>query len=431
MESRRGDAGIQSAPTTFRALVVSPAYRTFWSARTLSFLGDAMANVVFVLLAARQQPGLGAAQSVSLLLLAQTIPQTLGPFVGILADRLDRRRLMIGVNLAQAVLVALIAIPKAPFTVTLLLVAALFLLATVFLPASQSVLPVIMPSELLAEANTGLRLGLNVGLAVGPALAGALLMLAGTPVVLLVDAVSFLISALLLSRLPHLPPQAQLSTRKPSSVAEGLANIWSSLREGYRYILARPLTRAVALGLFLVTLFIALDNVGLVFLAQRSLGAGATGYSSLLAAYGVGMIVGPLLLVRLLRRVPMETLYWCSTLGMGAATLACGLAPSLGVAMICELVVGVSNGVENISYDTLLQRTVLPELRGRVFGAIYSAPYVALLITYAVGGMLLRLTSPRLLFIIAGIGTAAAALFLRGLLPRQVPAAVGEAAQAE
>jgi MFS family permease len=399
-----------------QALISSPAYRTFWSARTLSFLGDAMANVALVLIAAQPRPGLSAAWAVSALLLAQTLPQTLGPFVGIIADRMDRRRLMISVTLVQALLVTLIAIPALPFAVTLVLVAALFLLAAVFLPASQSVLPAILPADLLRDANTWLRVGLNVGLAIGPAIAGFLLLVAGAPVVLLLDACSFALAALLLARLPHLPPHAACSTAAPAAVAQGLATVRQSLQEGLRYLWTHPIARAVALGLFLVTLFIALDNVGLIFLARQSLGAGNTGYSFLLSAWGVGMIVGPLLFARLGRNVQMDSVYWLSAAGMGIATLACGLAPTIATAVLCQLLVGSSNGVENISYDTLLQRSVPADLRGRVFGATYSAPYLALLITYSAGGELLRLTSPRVVFVFGGIGTFVSALLLRALL---------------
>ncbi|MEO7000538.1 MAG: MFS transporter [Ktedonobacterales bacterium] len=413
-----------SAHTLFAA----PAYRTFWSARSLSFLGDTMANVAFVLIAAQQRQGTDAAWAVGVLLLAQTIPQTLGPFVGVIADRLDRRRLMIGLNLAQAVVVALLALLAPPFPVTLALVAALFLLATVFLPASQGALPALVPVELLGEANAWLRLGYNVGLAVGPSLAGVLLFFAGPPTVLLLDMLSFLLSALLLVRLPRsLSPAAQPAptmTAPTGTATAGapFADVWASLREGFSYLLRQPVARTVTLGLFLVTLFVALDNVGLIFLARQTLQAGAVGYSVLLSAYGAGMIVGPLLVLWLLRRLGAGRVYWIGIAGMGLATLACGLAPTLLVAALCEFGVGIGNGAENIGYDTLLQRATPPALLGRILGAAYSAPYVALLITYSVGGLLLQVTSPRTVFVLAGVGTCATALLLWALLRRTLPA---------
>lgn len=429
MQNAQGGDARQPAAAARRPLVASPAYRAFWSARTLSFLGDAMANVALVLIAAQPRPGVSAAWAVSWLLLAQTIPQTLGPLLGLLADRLDRRALMIALNLAQAAVVALLAAPGLPFSATLLLVAVLFLLATVFLPASQSVLPALLAEEALGEANAWLRLGLNVGLAVGPALAGFLLLVAGAPTVLLLDAATFLLSALLLARLPHLPPRTAPASQADAGTV-GLAGVWAELREGFGYLRRQPIARTVTLGLFLVTLFVAIDNVGLIFLARESLRAGTTGYSVLLAGYGAGMVLGPLLLLRLIRRVPTGRLYWVSVGGMGAATLVCGLAPTLAIAALCQVLVGTSNGVENISYDTLLQRAVEPELRGRIFGAAYSAPYVALLLTYSVGGLLLELTSPRVVFVIGGAGTFGTALLLAALLRAQAARARDAVSQA-
>jgi MFS family permease len=380
-------------------------YRALWSARTISFSGDTIAQVALVLVAAAQPH---AAIAVGLLLVAQTVPRLLGPVAGIVADRASQRGLMLGCELGQAALVAALALLAWPFAVVLVLVAAMTLLATLFLPASQGALPALVAPARLGDANALLRLGFNVSQALGPALAALLLALSGVRLVLLLDALSFVVSAVLLSRLPALRPAARESAEHAGLVAVA--------RHGLTYLARQPTVRAVTIGLFLVTLFVALDNVGLVFLARQSLHAGNAGYGLLLAGYGVGMVLAPLAVLRLAQRLDMATGLIVGITVMGLGTLLCGLAPALAVALLCQGVVGIGNGFQNVANDTLLQRSVPRAQLGRVFGVAYSVPYAALLITYAAGGLLLQLTSPRTVFVIAGAGTLASGMVVWLLL---------------
>jgi MFS family permease len=384
------------------------AFQFLWSARAISFFGDTIAQVALVLLAARQP---SAALAVSLLLLAQTLPRMLGPFAGILADRVDQRLLMIGCELGQALVVTAIALLPLPFPLVLALVVVLSLLATLFLPAGQSALPALVAADDLGQANALLRLGFNISRALGPAIAGLFLAARGVPLVLLIDALTFLASAALLTRLPALLPQGGSS--RPG--------VCASARAGLAYLSRQATARVVTLGLFLVTLFIALDNVGLIFLAQRSLRAGAPGYGLLLAGYGLGMVAGPLILIRLGRRLTTMAGLLGGIAVMGLGTALCGLAPTLASAVALQGVVGVGNGCQNVANDTLLQQSVPRPLLGRIFGVAYSVPYAALLSTYALGGVVLQLTSPRAVFVIAGLGTLATVPLLLALFPRRTP----------
>lgn len=387
-------------------------FAALWWARTISFSGDVLAQVALVVLAARQA---NAAMAVSLLLLAQTVPWLLGPLAGIIADRTTLRRLMLACELGQGLLVAAIAIAAPPFAVTLALVAGMTLLATIFSLTSRSALPRLVPTLRLGDANALLRLGANVSRVAGPAAAGLLLAAAfGLPLVLLLDALSFVLSALLLSRLPPLEPTPATQGEKPDGIAV-------SLRDGLHYLLRHPLARAVTLALFLVTLFVALDNVGLVFLAERTLGGGTAGYGLTLTGYGLGMVVGPLLLLRLAAKLRPAAMLLAGIAIMGLGTALCGLAPSLGTAVALQGVVGIGNGFENVATDTLLQGSVSRDLLGRVLGIAYAAPYAALLLTYSAGGALLALTSARVVFVVAGMGTLAAGAVAAAMLKASPP----------
>jgi MFS family permease len=220
---------------------------------------------------------------------------------------------------------------------------------------------------------------------------------------LLVDAVSFVLAAMLLFSLPRKAPPRERSGQSGSGGR--LVHLGAELRQGLAYVIHTAVPRAVTFGLFLATLFVALDNVALVFLAQRTLHSGPAGYSALLAGYGAGMIAASLLMIPASRRLSTQVNLLIGVAVMGLGTALCGVSPTLGLALAAEVMVGIGNGFQNITNDTLLQQTTPHTLLGRVFGVAYSAPYLALLITYTAGGALLQATSPRIALLIAGLGT--------------------------
>jgi MFS family permease len=381
-------------------------YRYLWGARTLSVLGDTFTTVALVLYAARLA---NAGTLVGLLLVAQSLPRILGPLAGAIADRVDHRRLMVGCELGQAALIGTVALTTPPFPVVLGLVASAALLSTLFQPAGRSTVPVLVATDAVPAANALLSSGTNLALALGPAIAGLLVGPLGVRGALALDALTFVASSLLLSRLPPLPP-----TRHPDEPASG---VLASTRAGLAYVAGERVARAVAIGLFLVVIFGALRGVALVFLAEGTPHTGQTGYGLLSSAYGIGLVAGPLGLLRRGRRLaPARGLL----LGIGlmaVGSLMLGTIPSLAIALVCQLLMGLGNGLENIGNDTLIQRGVPRAIMGRVFGIVYTCGYGAAAITYALGGPLLGLLSPRGMFIACGLGTLGALVIVSRLLP--------------
>ncbi|MDT7565422.1 MAG: hypothetical protein QOG76_4046, partial [Pseudonocardiales bacterium] len=172
------------------------------TARTVSFLGDTLSLVALLLYVADQT---GQALAVAaLLLVGDVLPALLGPLAGALADRYDLRRIMIGCELAQVGLTVLLALWLPSLPVLLALVAARALAAQVFAPASRTAVGRLVEPAALPGANAALGLGTNGAEALGPLLAAVLLPLLGVRGVLLLDAGTFVVSALLLARLSAL-----------------------------------------------------------------------------------------------------------------------------------------------------------------------------------------------------------------------------------
>jgi MFS family permease len=382
----------------------NPGFRALWAARAVSFVGDGISTTALVLLAAeRSGPG-----GVGLLLLANALPRCTGPLAGVLADRVETRRLLMSCDLASALVMAAVAVTVPPLPTLLALVAMTALLATIRGPAGRSAVPDLVAERDRAPANALLGLAFTAQLAVGPALGGLLAAgPGGTQTALAVDVGTFVASALLLTRLPRLPR------------GRG-TGLWRSTGEGLRHVATHRRIRVLVITLFLVVTFAGLDNVALVFLTRDELRAGPLGFGLAASGFGVGMLLASAACSRLGCRSPVAVLL-VGTAATGAGTLLTGVAPLLAVAVATQLVAGAGNATENIGYDTLVQDLVPRELLGRVFGAVGTAAQLGAALAYACGGPLVTLTGPRAVFVIGGAGTLAMLLVLAPALRHGQP----------
>jgi MFS family permease len=322
---------------------------------------------------------------------------------------------MVACELAQGALVAVIALTLPSLPLLLTLVALRAVAGQIFQPASRAAVPALVHDRNLESANSALGFGTNGSEALGPLLAAALFPLLDVRGVLLVDAATFLVSAVVLARLPRLPPA--------SAGPEGRASFLADARAGVGYIWSVPTVRVIALGFCAVVAFNGVDDVALVFLATDSLGGGPSAVALLLAAVGIGLLVGYLLLARCAGRLPMVAAF---LIGLGVSSignLLSGLAWAVSAAFVLQTVRGVGIAAMDVGATTLLQRLVPPVMLGRVFGNLYGAIGIAAALSYLLGGLLLDLTSPRVTLVAAGVGgmlaTLVTAVALRRSLDRR------------
>lgn len=389
----------------------APRFRYLWLSRTISATGIGVSRVALVLLASPAGPG-----TVSAVLLANTLPQLLGPVAGAVADRVDQRRLLAGCEAGQGVIYAVIAVARPSIAVLLPLVAVAGLLAALFSPAGKSSVPRLVAADRLPRANALLGAALNLQVMAGPAIGGLLVGLAGPAAAFGANAGSFFVSALLLSRLGPLPPQPAA----PGGAAGGDSpggrgaggGLMSQTWNGLRYAAASAVPRALVLATCLFVSFAAMDNVALVFLVRRSLHGSAGEYGLIVAAYGAGMLAASLALAMLAGQRPPQ--HWLiGGIAIGAAgTIGTGLATSIGLASVAQATAGAGNTADLVGNDTLIQQVVPGPLLGRVFGAVSTAAQAGSGIAYAVAGPVVALTGPRTTFMIAGTGMLAGLLVL-------------------
>ena len=394
------------APGALALLRSNPAFRRLMIARLVSFTGDALSLVALMLhVAASTGQALAVA---ALLLVGELLPSLLGPVSGAVADRFDRRRVMIVCELAAAGLMVVIALTLPPLPVLLLLVGIRAVVGQVFLPASRAGVPALVARHDLATANSTLGFGTNGAEALGPLVAAATLPLAGVPGALVVDAASSVVAAVLIARLPALRPT-------PDRAA---ATLLEQAGEGVAYLWREPVLRIIALGFCAVVLANGVDDIALLVLARDELHAGASTTALLLGAVGIGLLVGYALLARGARRASMTLILIAGFAISSIGNLLTGLAGAVAVAFALQTVRGLGIAAMDVASTTLLQRLVPDRLLGRVFGNLYSAIGIAAAISYVGGGALLDATSAPLTFVVAGGAGLVASLVVALTLPR-------------
>jgi MFS family permease len=373
-------------------------------ARIVSLTGDSLSLVAMMLLVANRA---GDALAVALLLLVGDFaPSLLSPVAGAISDRFDLRRVMIVSEVVQGGLILAIALTLPPLPLLLVLVALRSMAGQVFLPASRAAMPALVSDDDLPAANSLLGFGANAGEVLGPLIAAALVGVVGVPGVLLVDAASFGASALLLLAVPPLRPEASADT------------LLGSARDGVRFIWSHKAVRVIALGFCAVVACNGVDDVALVFLATDTYGAGDSAVAILLAAVGIGLLVGYAVLTALGTRVSMTVLLLAGFAVSSVGNLLTGLAWAVAAAFTVQTVRGLGIAAMDVATNTLLPRLVPAAMLGRVFGNLYGAIGVAAALSYVGGSVLLDLTSAPVTLVVAGglgtLATIATGLALRG-----------------
>ncbi len=312
---------------------------------------------------------------VSAVFLVRFVPAMfLAPFGGIIAERFERVRLLIGCDLILALAQALIlvtALLHAAVPLTLALAGIQSSCAQPYQPAVQALLPQLAGEEDLAAANALNSTIDNLVIIVGPAV-GALVLLAGSPsAVFAVNAVSFLVAGLLVSR---------LRTRsQPSDVsAGGTVGPLQQVVAGFRAIGESSVVLLLVSFSVLASFVYGTDTVLFVYISKLQLGTGATGYGYLLAALGVGGILAALVVNHLASRPRLGAII---TVGMAlycvpTALLVLVHSPALG--FVLEVVRGGGTLVVDVLAVTAMQRSVAPTMVARVFGVFFALVLAAI-----------------------------------------------------
>ncbi len=290
---------------------------------------------------------------------------------GVVADAVNRRRLMICTQAAAAtvaVLLAVLAFGGLTAVWPVYAIAALGAAVSTFdLPARQSLVPTLVPREHLPNAITLNMIMFQVASIAGPAIGGLLISVSGVAWVYVANTVSFgfVIVALLLMR--DVP--ADRTQPDPAIRREGRDDLsLHAAIEGLRFVFRAPLIRSTMLLDFFATFFSSATAL-LPMFAQDILHVGPSGYGWLFAAPAAGAVVTSLALVPLVERIERrgEALLW-SVAGYGLATVLFGISQSFWLSFACLAATGVTDTISAVFRSIIRQLETPDRLRGRMIG---------------------------------------------------------------
>jgi MFS family permease len=385
--------GLTPSGAGLKELLAIRPFRNLFVAGSLSSFGDWLALLATTSLAAMlAQDGLGQYLAVSGVFILRIAPAVvLGPFAGVVADRLDRRRTMIVGDLLRFVLYASI-----PLVGTLSwMYVAIVLIEAVSLfwnPAKDATVPNLVPSERLEVANQ-LNLVGSYGTAPVAALLFSGLALLSQPLRVLipsldhdgvflaiyVNALTFLASAWIVSRLAF-PTRAPRQSQETESV-------YRTIVDGLLIVKRRPLVRGLVAGM--LGAFAAGGLViGLATRYVKDMGAGSAGYGLLFVSVFTGMAAGLVVGPRVLRGFSRPRLFGVSLTGAGLVLLVLAVLPTLLLVLPLAAALGAFVGIAWVVGYTLLGERVEDEIRGRTFALVQSLDGVVLVVVLAVAPLL-------------------------------------------
>jgi len=314
-----------TSPVGPRDLWRRPMFRRFWVGESVSFLGNQITDLALPLTAVLL---LGAtADQMGILTATWYLPYLVfGLPAGVWIDRMRRRPILVGLDLIAAATV--LVVPVAAWTGMLpieLLYAVSFVLGStvvVFMVAYQSFVPTLVGRADIAEANAALESTGSLTTVVGPGLGGVLVQVLTAPFALLVDAMSYLVSAVLIGSIRvDEPPPIPDAERGP---------MLDQIREGLRAVRDTPVLFALVRGGTIHNFFGRMFDALFILFASRELGLDAATIGLVLAAAGPGSFVGSLVATRLARRIGLGTTIWSAQVLTGIARI---LIPLAGVGL--------------------------------------------------------------------------------------------------
>jgi hypothetical protein len=241
------------------------------------------------------------------------------------------------------------------------------------------------------KANAALNIAFSISFVAGPILGGAVVATAGAPTALFIDVGSFLIGGVLLIDLHR-----RIEEAEGNSVRARLRAAWTHINEA-------PALRGLLLTQAIALVFIEAGGPIEVIYAKATLHAGDRGYGLLVTIWGAGTFLGSMVFARFVRR-PLGAMLRAGTFAQGAAFLGFALSPSLALACLAAFVGGAGNAIEWPSLISLVQRLTPQHLHGRLMGAVESIAALCVAIGLSLGGVLVALSSPRVAFLVIGLG---------------------------
>jgi MFS family permease len=348
-----------------------------------------------------------------------------GPLGGVVADRYDRRRLMLasdGIRFVLMLALAGVAAAGLPVALAPIIAALSTVAASVYIPSVAATTPRLVEDADLPAANAARSAIQQICIVAGPGL-GALLLLLGPPsLAFAINGATFALSALAVASIPAGAVFA------PGGETEEAPNVLRELRDGARALLAQPLTMRLV-GADIVCSAIYGAETVLLLLLSRDLGLGDHGYGYLLASFGLGGILGAVVAGRLAGNERARLVLVGAMAVLAACTTLLADPFGVGGAVALGVISGAGFIVVEVLVETSLQRTLAPDVFARAYGFAFPMAIAGIVAGSLIAAPLVALFGVRGAFVALGALTAAYTLtLLRRPEPSMAPAPAPAAA---
>ena len=406
-------------------------FALLWFGQLISLTGD---YVLIVALPFYTYQLTGSVLATGVMFLVQALPGLfLGSLAGVFVDRWDRRWTMIASDLLRAGVLLFLLLVRSRDLVWIIYVVAFTeqLISLFFIPAKGAIIPNLVEEQHLMAANSLNSTSDAITRLVGPPLGGALLALLGLSSTVFIDSASYLVSALMISLIAmparSLSAGEALAVGQKEEMAQGreagmlvtLAGVWSEWLDGLRLVIHERILLTLFVAGAIIMFSQGIINVLIVVFVKAILHGDASTFGLLITFQGIGMLAGAVLVGQLGKRLKPAYLLALGTVPAGMAVLAIVNVANIVLTLALITVVGVLVVSFFITEQTLLQRTVADEYRGRVLGAYSTTSSLFYILGIGCGsvlggllGVVGALDIAGALFALAGV---VALLMLRGI----------------
>lgn len=382
---------------TFRDVFRVGEFQALWTALVLSVVGDQLARVALALLVfARTNSAALTALTYALTLLPDLLG---GPLLSGLADRFPRREVMVAADMSRAALVSLMAIPGMPLALVAVLLVVVQLLASPFNAARGAVLPAMLVGDTFVAGQAVVNITYQTGQLFGFVAGGVIVAFTGPYVALLIDAATFIVSAVLVRWGTSARPASHNGNGIPVSQAKATV---AALRAGTGLVW-RDRNLRTLVGLACICGFYVIGE-GLAVPYAHELGGGAVAAGLLFAAFPAGNALGMILLLRLIP--PQRRLRLLGPLAMAACAvlLICLAQPNLAGTLVVLTLSGAAASHQTVAAAAFV-RAVPDANRGQAFGLANTSIRVAQGLGIVLAGLVAESVPPSTVVgIFGGVG---------------------------
>jgi MFS family permease len=390
-------------------------FRLLLLGEVISLLGKQVYLIVLAWLALQLT---GSSLTLGFVLMTAAIPKALFMlFGGALSDRYSLKRLMIISNIARAAIAAGISILVFNEAIALwhLYLGALLVgvADSLFQPALMTAIPSLLEKNKLEAGNALVRGAMPIGTLIGSAPAGLLISSVGIAATFGIDALFFLLAAIVLWLMAEVMSYVSTSDDVVSRAAHRSRSfgVLGDIKDGLGYAWRRPAIRALFITVSVIHLsFVGPFTVGLATLVNSTFTGGATDFGIVRSCFGGGALLGAIIAGSVVfKHRGLLLVIITATFGVSLALIS--LAQDVVLASLLVGLIGIVNGLFNIISFTWLQKTISPHMLGRMMGLINSSALILAPISFVLTGVIAEI-NPSLVFAVAGIPVLLITIYL-------------------